>query len=102
MCSTLFKMGGGVGMSETVQWITSLKKQFVAPLICGQILFVQVSTNTSTARPDASKHSRRSDVRARNLHGKTKTSERKVLLILHQKPQQSSAVQQFSAGFMTG
>lgn len=57
------------------------KKKLVAPLICGQILFLQVSTNTSTARPDASKHSRRSDVRAKNLHGKIKASERKVLLI---------------------
>lgn len=79
----------------------SLKKTNLAPLICGQILFLQVSTNTSTARPDASKHSRRSDVRAKNLHGKMKTSERKVLLILHQNPQQSSTVQQFSADFMT-
>lgn len=77
----------------------SLKKQFVAPLICGQILFLQVSINTSTARPDASTHSRRRDVRAKNLRGKIKTSERKVLLILH-KPQQRSTVQQFSADFL--
>lgn len=46
-----------------------LKKQTAAPLISGQILFLQVSTQTSTARPEASRNSRRSEVRAKNLEG---------------------------------
>lgn len=45
------------------------KKQLKAPLIFGQILFLQVSTQTSKARPEASRNSRRSEVRAKNLQG---------------------------------
>lgn len=45
------------------------KKRLVVPLISGQILFLQVSTQTTTARPEASKNSRRSEVRAKNLEG---------------------------------
>lgn len=47
----------------------STKKQLKAPLIFGQILFLQVSTQTSKARPEASRNSRRSEVRAKNLQG---------------------------------
>lgn len=45
------------------------KKQRKAPLIFGQILFLQVSTQTSKASPEASRNSRRSEVRAKNLQG---------------------------------
>lgn len=45
------------------------KKQLEAPLIFGQILFLQVSTQTSRARAEASRNSRRSEVKAKNLRG---------------------------------
>lgn len=76
----------GACSTELDGYQESREKQFVAPLICGQILFLQVSTHTSAAKADASRHSRRSDVRAKNLRGKIKASEHKALLILPQKP----------------
>ena len=59
------------------------KKQLVPPPISGQILFLQVSTKTITARPEASRNSRRSDVRAKNLRGikREQTHEQTVLLM---------------------
>lgn len=61
---------------QRLEWILkSRKEKKLSPLICGQILFLQVSTHTNTARAEASKHSRRSDVRAKNLHRKIKASE---------------------------
>jgi len=52
-------------------------RELVAPLISGQILFLQVSAQTTTARPEASRNSRRSEVRAKNLEG-NKTHEQTV------------------------
>lgn len=92
-------VGKLVRAHQRLSWmdIKSLwKTQFVAPLICGQMLFLQVSTHTSTAKADASRHSRCSDVRAKNLHREVKASQHKELLILHQKTEQSPTIQQGS------
>lgn len=60
----------GLGARRTALAIKSIgKKQLKSPLIFGQILFLQVSTQTSRARPEASRNSRRSEVRAKNLRG---------------------------------
>lgn len=57
-------------MPESARHIKSPhKKKLAAPLITGQILFLQVSTQTSKARPEANRNRRRSEVRAKNLEG---------------------------------
>ena len=64
-------------MSDSEKHKSPPLKELVAPLISGQILFLQVSTQTTTARPDANRNSRRSEVRAKNL-GENKTHEQTV------------------------
>lgn len=47
--------------------------QLLSPPISGQILCLQVSTQTTTARPAASRNRRRREVRAKHLEGNDNT-----------------------------
>jgi hypothetical protein len=53
-------------------WRTQREAIF-APLINGHILFFQVSRQTNTAVPEASRKSRRKEVRAKNLRVEEQT-----------------------------
>lgn len=52
----------------------------MTPLISGQILFLQVSTQITRARPEASRNNRRNEVRAKNLEGKQREHSYNILM----------------------
>lgn len=56
-------------MLHSLKYTKTALRQNLAPLISGQILFLQVSRQTNTAMPDANRNIRRSEVRAKNLAG---------------------------------